>query len=60
MTKIENAKKWKAQLQKHLEAVGKERDALRDDIGKMEDLEYCCDEAYDSLQRAVDALSELA
>ena len=60
MTKIKNAKKWKAQLQKHLEAVGKERDALRDDIDEMEDLEECCEEAYDNTQRAIDALSELA
>jgi hypothetical protein len=60
MGKIENAAKWKVQLQQHLEAVGKERDALRSDIDEMEALEECCEEAYDNIQRAIDALSELA
>lgn len=47
-------------IEKHRDAVGKTRDALDDAIAELEGLKGCCDEAWDNLQRARDALSELA
>jgi hypothetical protein len=47
-------------IEKHRDAVGKTRDALEDAIGELEGLKGCCDEAWDDLQRARDALSALA
>ena len=40
-------------------AVGKERDKLDDLIGELEHLRSNCDTAFDDLQHARDALSEL-
>ena len=47
-------------IEKHRDAVAKTRDALDDAIAELEGLKGCCDEAWDNLQRARDALSELA
>ncbi len=40
--------------------VGKVRDKLRNDISEFEDLADTCERAYDDIQCALDALSELA
>lgn len=56
----EKVMKWIECLRERMAAVGDERDRLISCIDEMEGLRDCCDEAYDSLQRAVDALSELA
>ena len=53
-----NAKLIK-EVDKRLTAVGKERDRLDNLIGDAEHLRDNCDEAWDHLQRARDALSEL-
>lgn len=55
-----NFKAWAAQIIKRQIQVGKVRDAIREDIADMEDLADNCDEAYENMQRAIDALSELA
>jgi HPt (histidine-containing phosphotransfer) domain-containing protein len=47
------------QIEKRMIAVGKERDKLDELIGELEQLKWNCEEAYDNLQRARDALSEL-
>ena len=47
-------------VEKHRDAVSKVRDALDDAIAELEGLRGCCDAAWDDLQRARDALSELA
>ena len=47
------------QIQKRMDAVGKERDKLDDLISELEHLKWNCEEAYENLQRARDALSEL-
>lgn len=48
------------QIEKRRDAVGKERDRLDDLIGELEGLRDSCDRAWDDLQSARDALSELA
>ena len=48
------------QIDKRRDAVGKERDRLDDMIGDLEALRETCNEAWDCLQRARDALSEQA
>lgn len=53
-------KRWIEVLKKRQEEVGKVRDKLRDDLDEMEMLKETCDRAYDDMQRAVEALSELA
>jgi len=58
--KMTQAKTWKRQLQKRQKEVGAIRDAIRDDLSDMEGLKETCDIAYDDMQRAIDALSELA
>lgn len=40
--------------------IGKERDKLDDMIAELEALRDCCERAWDDLQSARDALSELA
>lgn len=50
---------WMKQIDKRKEAVGKERDKLDDLIGDLQSLKEDCDEAYDALQTARDALSRL-
>lgn len=47
-------------LNMRLKQVGMVRDKLRDDISKFEDLKDTCDRAYENLQSAIQALSELA
>lgn len=47
------------QIEKRMVAVGKERDKLDDLIGELEHLKDNCRTAYDDLQHARDALSEL-
>lgn len=47
------------QIEKRMIAVGKERDKLDDLIGELEHLKDNCRTAYDDLQHARDALSEL-
>jgi hypothetical protein len=47
-------------IEKHRDAVGRTRDALGEAIGALEGLRSCCEDAWDNMQRAHDALSELA
>lgn len=51
---------WKAVLKQRVREVAVVRDTIRDDISDMESLAECCDRAYDDMQRAIEALSELA
>jgi hypothetical protein len=46
------------QIEKRRDAVGMERDRLDALIGELTDLKENCEEAWDDLQRARDALSE--
>ena len=46
-------------LDKHLTAVGRERDKLTDTINELEGLKDSCDRAYEDIQHARDALSEM-
>lgn len=48
-----------AQIAIRQESVGKERDKLDELIGELRALREDCDEAYDALQTARDALSRL-
>lgn len=50
---------WIKQIDRRKEAVGLERDKLDDLIGDLQTLKEDCDEAYDALQTARDALSRL-
>ena len=52
-------KKWIKEIEKRMVAVGKERDKLDDLIAEIADLRENCDEAWDHMQRARDALSEM-
>lgn len=54
-----SAKKWMVQLEKHRDRIGKERDALAETLDEMQALKENCDDAYDNITRAIDALSEL-
>ena len=47
-------------IEKRRDAVGKERDRLDSMISDLEGLRDCCDTAWEDLQHARDALSELA
>ncbi len=47
------------QIEKRMVAVGKERDKLDDLIGELEHLKDNCRTAYEDLEHARDALSEL-
>lgn len=47
------------QIEKRMIAVGNERDKLDNLIGELNHLKENCDTAYDDLQHARDALSEL-
>ena len=58
MTKRE-AKRIQAMIEKHMKAVGQRRDKLDEAIGELEDLRNVCQNAYDALWDARDALSEL-
>lgn len=46
-------------LDKHMKAVAAERDRIDETIGEFNQLRDDCKKAYDSLQDARDALSEL-
>lgn len=46
-------------IDKHMKQVAKDRDKLDDFIGELSSLKEDCDEAWDCLQSARDALSEL-
>ncbi len=48
-----------AQIAKREEAVGKERDKLDELISELQSLRDDCEEAFDALQTARDALSRL-
>jgi hypothetical protein len=47
------------QIEKHQNQVAKDRDALDDYIAELRDLKEDCENAWDALQDARDALSEL-
>lgn len=51
--------RWIEVLKKRQAEVGKVRDKIRDDLDEMEMLKDSCERAYDDMQRAIDALSEL-
>jgi hypothetical protein len=53
-------KQFIKQVEKHRDAIGKERDKLRELIGGAEDLAFASEEAMDALNSAIDSLSELA
>ena len=52
--------KYVAKLKKHQKDVGRVRDSIRNDISAFNELEESCDRAFQLLQDAIDALSELA
>lgn len=54
-----NFKQMEKKVQKHMDAVAKQRDALDDAISEMEQLREDCREAYSNLQDARDALSRI-
>ncbi len=54
------SKRWIDVLKKRQAEVAKVRDKLRDDVEEIEMLKDSCERAYDDLQRAIEALSELA
>jgi hypothetical protein len=51
--------KFDKMMEQELTKVGKVRDGLDEKISEMSDLRENCEEAWDNLQRARDALSEL-
>ena len=53
------AKTWIKEIENHMKAVEKERDAIEDPMSEMIALKDSCDRAYDALQDARDALSEM-
>jgi hypothetical protein len=50
---------WVKQIEKRMAGVAAERDKLDETISSLQDLEESCTRAYDALQEARDALSEL-
>jgi hypothetical protein len=52
--------RWIEVLKKRQEEVGKVRDKLRADVEEMDMLKDSCERAHEDLQRAIEALSELA
>ena len=50
---------WIKKLEAHKIVIGKERDALDEVISDAEELKECCMTAYENIQCAIDALSEL-
>lgn len=52
-------KSWIKEIEKRQAAIAKERDRLDEAIAEMSDLRDCCDRAWNDLQSARDALSEL-
>lgn len=56
---MKNTNKWIKQIEARMKAVAAERDKLDEAISDMESLRESCVNAYDCLQDARDALSEL-
>ncbi len=52
-------KSWDAKIKARQEAVAKERDKIDEVIDEINGLRESCDRAWDALQSARDALSEL-
>jgi len=50
---------WIDQLQKRMDGVALERDKIDATINELNMLKECCENAYDSLENARTALSEL-
>ena len=50
---------WIKHIEKRMAGVASEREKLDEMISSLQDLEESCTKAYDSLQEARDALSEL-
>ncbi len=48
------------QLERRRDAIGKERDKLRELLSEWADLADTCDSAYEDIDRAIDALSQYA
>ena len=59
MTTKRKIKSWDAQIKARQDAVAKERDKLDEAISELEGLRASCDMAWELLQSARDALSEL-
>jgi hypothetical protein len=59
MITAKQVKSWDKKLAERQAAIGKERDKLDDVISELEGLRESCERAYDDLQSARDALSEL-
>ena len=55
-----NQAAWIVQLEKRRDAIGAERDKLREIVEECEGLEDTCNRAHEALEQAIDALSELA
>ena len=53
-------KTWIKELEKRRKAVGVERDKLRSLVEEYEGLEDCSVRAYEAIDEAIQALSELA
>jgi 5-enolpyruvylshikimate-3-phosphate synthase len=53
------ATSWIKQIEKRMDAVAKERDRIDEMIVDLSDLKEDCENAYDSLMVARDALSEM-
>lgn len=49
-----------AELRKRIKAIGVERDALRELEGTIQSLAISCDDAIESLENAISALSQYA
>jgi len=50
---------WIKEIEKRKEAIGKERDKLRELIEEADELSECCDETIELLEDAANKLSEL-
>lgn len=58
--KIPSHKKIVDKLEKHIANIAKERDRLRDEASEFEMIADSCEEAIESIQDAIDKLSEFA
>ncbi len=54
-----NIEGWISQLAQRQKALGEERDKLYAVISEMQELEAACSDAYDSIEYAIERLSEL-
>ena len=55
----EKIKTWIKELEERKQAIGAERDKLRELINTVEELESTCISAYDDIDAAIDSLSNL-